>query len=73
MATIIPPPSKRQKKEVADRARVQQDVTPASRETGSIRARFVNKDGEQMTDVVEVSVAGEGRQHSVRRECCVRG
>ena len=57
MATIIPPPSKRQKKKVADRARVQQEVTPASRETGSIRARFVNKDGEQMTDVVEVSVA----------------
>ncbi|RYO95556.1 hypothetical protein DL764_007653 [Monosporascus ibericus] len=57
MATVLPPPSKRQKKEVAERARVQQDVTPASTESGSIRARFVNKDGEQMTDLVEVLVA----------------
>lgn len=40
MATVIPPPSKRQRTAVADRAREQQDVKAIPDNLGSIRVQF---------------------------------
>jgi ribosome assembly protein 4 len=58
MATIVPPPSKRQKREVLERSQVQQDVTLlASGPEGSFKARFLDGDGQQMADVIEVPLA----------------
>ena len=58
MATVAPPPSKRQRREVLERTQVQQDVTAAATaELGSLKARFVDSDGNQMTDVIEIPVS----------------
>lgn len=58
MATVVPPPSKRQRREVAERARTQQDVTAILPPIeGSLKARFVDAEGAQLCDVVEVSLA----------------
>lgn len=56
MATIVPPPSKRQRREGLERSRVQQDVTVASGPAGSFKARFVDPDGNQQA-LVEVPLA----------------
>jgi hypothetical protein len=58
MATVAPPPSKRQRREELERSQVQQDVTAvAAADLGSFKARFVDSDGNQMTDVVEIPLA----------------
>lgn len=58
MATIAPPPSKRQRREDAERARVQQDVaTTLAGPAGSFKARFLDGDGTQVCDVIEVPLA----------------
>ncbi|KAI0016422.1 WD40 repeat-like protein [Xylariomycetidae sp. FL0641] len=57
MATVLPPPSKRQRREALERTQVQQDVTPAPVEAGSFKARFVDSDGNQLADTVEVPLA----------------
>jgi ribosome assembly protein 4 len=58
MATLLPPPSKRQRREELERSQVQQDVTAVSAaDLGSFKARFVDADGNQMTNVVEIPLA----------------
>lgn len=58
MATALPPPSKRQKRENLERSSIQQDVTiAASGPAGSFKARFLDGDGKQMADVIEVPLA----------------
>jgi len=56
MATVLPPPSKRHKREVLERSQVQQDVTSAT-VTGSIRARFVDSEGVELAETVEIPLA----------------
>ncbi len=56
MSTILPPPSKRQRREDLERSRVQQDVTAAVGPEGSFKARFVDPDGNQQA-LVEVPLA----------------
>ncbi|KAI0194559.1 soluble quino protein glucose/sorbosone dehydrogenase [Astrocystis sublimbata] len=56
MATVAPPPSKRQKREVLERSQIQQDVT-ATTVTGSIRARFLDSDGKELAETVEIPLA----------------
>ncbi|KAG6040890.1 hypothetical protein E4U41_006738 [Claviceps citrina] len=58
MATVIPPPSKRQRRENLERSAVQQDVTTAmAGPAGSFKARFLDGDGNQVCDVIEVPLA----------------
>lgn len=58
MATVIPPPSKRQKRENLEKTQIQQDVTAvAAGPAGSFKARFLDSDGKQMADVIEVPLA----------------
>ncbi|KAJ2900301.1 hypothetical protein MKZ38_002519 [Zalerion maritima] len=58
MATVAPPPAKRQRREDAERAAIQQDVTAvAPSEEGTFRARFIDNDGNQMADVIEIPLA----------------
>ncbi|KAK8114576.1 hypothetical protein PG999_006645 [Apiospora kogelbergensis] len=57
MATIAPPPSKRQRREVLERSQVQADVTPAPIEAGSFKARFIDSDSNQLAEVVEIPLA----------------
>ncbi|SPN96678.1 probable WD40-repeat protein (notchless protein) [Cephalotrichum gorgonifer] len=58
MATVLPPPSKRQKRELLERSQIQQDVSPpTTTETGSFKARFVDADGNQLADVIEIPLA----------------
>lgn len=56
MATVVPPPSKRQRREDLERHRFQQDVTAPTGPAGSFKARFLDSDGNQ-TGVVEVPLA----------------
>ncbi|RWA11294.1 hypothetical protein EKO27_g3813 [Xylaria grammica] len=56
MATVLPPPSKRQKREVLERSKIQQDVTSTTI-VGSIRARFVDGDGKELAETVEIPLA----------------
>jgi ribosome assembly protein 4 len=65
MATIVPPPSKRQRREELERSQIQQDVTAvAAADLGSFKARFVDSDGNQMTDVVEIPL-GDATEKNV--------
>ncbi|KAK3393346.1 WD40-repeat-containing domain protein [Podospora didyma] len=58
MATVIPPPSKRQRREELERTQNQKDVAPLlADELGSFKARFIDSDGNQMTDVIEINFA----------------
>ncbi|TPX18338.1 uncharacterized protein E0L32_011749 [Thyridium curvatum] len=59
MATVLPPPSKRQRREQAERTATQQDVTALlpGPDAGSFKARFIDGDGQQMADVIEVPLA----------------
>lgn len=58
MATVLPPPSKRQKRENLERTQTQQDVTALTEgPAGSFKARFLDSDGNQMADVIEVPLA----------------
>lgn len=56
MATVLPPPSKRQKRETLERSQIQQDVTPIPI-VGSIRARFLDSDGKELAETVEIPLA----------------
>ncbi|KEY69265.1 hypothetical protein S7711_01716 [Stachybotrys chartarum IBT 7711] len=58
MATVLPPPSKRQRREDLERTRTQQDVSAvAAGPAGSFKARFLDSDGNRMADVIEVPLA----------------
>lgn len=58
MATVLPPPPKRQRREDIERTQVQQDVSPLlATDLGSFKANFVDGDGNQMTDVIEINFA----------------
>lgn len=58
MATVFPPPSKRQRREGLQRTQVQQDVSATNGPAGSFKALFLDGDGKQVTDnVVEVPLA----------------
>ncbi|EPE06856.1 wd repeat-containing protein [Ophiostoma piceae UAMH 11346] len=58
MATVLPPPPKRQRREEIARTQVQQDITIGlPPDHGSFKARFVDADGQQMADVIEVPIA----------------
>ncbi|KAK9773933.1 hypothetical protein SCAR479_09574 [Seiridium cardinale] len=57
MATIAPPPSKRQRREALERTQLQADVTPAPIEAGSFKARFVDSDSNQLAEVIEIPLA----------------
>jgi hypothetical protein len=43
MATILPPPSKRQRTDAADRAREQQDIEEIPSDAGSLRLQFFDE------------------------------
>lgn len=55
MATVIPPPSKRQRREALERTQVQRPDDSSSQPQGSFRVRFVDVDSQQLADIVEVS------------------
>lgn len=58
MATAVPPPSKRQRREHLERTTVQADInTLLPSDNGSFKARFIDDAGSQMTDVIEVPLA----------------
>src|SRR3954464_13095542 len=58
MATVAPPPAKRQRREATERTKTQQDVTAIlPPDNGSFKARFLDGDGKQMADVIEVPLA----------------
>ncbi|KAM0487048.1 hypothetical protein ACHAPX_000316 [Trichoderma viride] len=58
MATVLPPPSKRQKRENLERTQIQQDASAvAAGPAGSFKARFLDSEGKQMADVIEVPLA----------------
>ena len=43
MATVLPPPSKRQRTDAADRARAQQDIEEIPNDAGSLRLQFFDE------------------------------
>ena len=43
MATLLPPPSKRQKTEIAEKARVQQELQGIPEDLGSVRVQFFDQ------------------------------
>ena len=57
MATLVPPPSKRQKTAIAEKAREQQDVDLIPDDLGSIRVQFVDQtSGQSSAPPVSVPV-----------------
>lgn len=58
MATLQPPPSKRQKRAEIELTSTQQDVAPLlATDVGSGKFCFVDSDGNQLADVVEIDFA----------------
>lgn len=58
MATIVPPPSKRQRREEVERTTTQADISQIlPPDHGSFKARFIDADGQQMTDVIEIPLS----------------
>jgi ribosome assembly protein 4 len=57
MSTVLPPPSKRQRREALEKSQIQADVSPSSAETGSFKARFIDSDSKQLAEVVEIPLA----------------
>lgn len=58
MATLFPPPSKRQKREVAERAQQQQEIQAIPDNLGSIRVQFFDQaTGKPTGPAVAVPVA----------------
>lgn len=58
MATVLPPPSKRQRREEIERTTHQADVTPfLPSDNGSFKARFIDADGAQLADAIEIPLA----------------
>jgi hypothetical protein len=43
MATVLPPPSKRQRTEAAERSRAQQDIEEVPSDAGSLRLQFYDE------------------------------
>ncbi|KAI0125618.1 WD domain-containing protein [Xylariales sp. AK1849] len=63
MATVLPPPSKRRRREALERTQVQADVTPAPLEAGSFKARFIDGDSNQLAEVVEIPLADSSEKN----------
>lgn len=58
MSTVLPPPSKRQKREQLEKTQKQADVAAiVLGEDGSFKARFVDSDGNQLTEAIEIPLA----------------
>jgi ribosome assembly protein 4 len=57
MSTELPPPSKRQKREQLERTQTQQDASAILPVEGSFKARFIDGEGNQLANVVEVPLA----------------
>ena len=58
MATVLPPPSKRQRLEISEKARQQQEITSIPQNLGSIRVQFVDQSNGAVTGpAVAVPVA----------------
>ena len=58
MATVLPPPSKRQKVEVAERAREQQELEAIPEGLGSVRVQFFDQTtGKATGGAVSIPVA----------------
>lgn len=58
MSTAVPPPSKRQRREEVERTTTQADIsTILPPDNGSFKARFIDSDGKQMTDVIEIPLS----------------
>jgi ribosome assembly protein 4 len=58
MATVLPPPSKRQKVEAIERARQQQDIPSVPNNLGSVRVQFTDqRTGEPTGGPILVSIA----------------
>ncbi|KAJ1331008.1 ribosome assembly protein 4 [Microdochium nivale] len=57
MSTVLPPAPKRQRREALERTQIQQDVRPVPIEAGSFKARFIDNEGNQMADVIEIPLA----------------
>ncbi|CAN8099739.1 unnamed protein product [Discula destructiva] len=58
MATTLPPPSKRQRREELERTSHQADITALlPSDNGSFKARFIDADGAQMADAIEIPLA----------------
>jgi len=54
MASVLPPPAKRQRREYLERSKTQQDVTPKSKPDGVFHAHFVDPEGNQLGDNVAI-------------------
>jgi ribosome assembly protein 4 len=54
MASVLPPPAKRQRREELARSKTQQDVTPRPKPTGVFHAQFVDPEGNQLGDNVAI-------------------
>lgn len=58
MATLLPPPSKRQKTDLAEKARLQQDIQSIPDDLGSVRVQFFDQaTGSATGPAVSVPVA----------------
>lgn len=58
MATLLPPPSKRQKVEIAEKARQQQEIQSIPSDLGSVRVQFFDQStGAATGPAVSVPVA----------------
>jgi ribosome assembly protein 4 len=58
MATVLPPPTKRQKREVVENARQQQAIQEIPNHLGSVRVQFVDHaTGSSATPAVSIPVA----------------
>ncbi|ORY66084.1 WD repeat-containing protein [Pseudomassariella vexata] len=64
MATVIPPPNKRQKREQLERTQVHQDVHATALEAGSFRVRFIDNEQNQLAEVVEIPL-GDASEKNV--------
>lgn len=58
MATLVPPPSKRQRVEASERSRQQQDVASVPENLGSVRVQFVDQsNGNATGPAVSIPIA----------------
>lgn len=57
MATVVPPPSKRQKREILEVSSKQQDVSEPIPDAGSFRARILDDAGEPIIEAIEIQFA----------------
>ena len=58
MATVVPPPSKRQRTAIAERAREQQDVKTIPDDLGSVRVQFFDQaTGKSTGGAISIPVA----------------